>query len=51
VIFPSETPDSTNWNQNLASYAPSGKTSGGDEVIDGTNAQTEYFCGVTSGIE
>jgi hypothetical protein len=47
VVFPSETPNSTSRNKNLASHASSRKTSGGNEVIDGTNAQTECFGGVT----
>lgn len=51
MVFPRETPDSTSRNKNLGSHPSSRKASSGDEVIDGTNAQTECFGGVTPGIE
>jgi hypothetical protein len=51
MVFAGESPDSTSRNKNLASYASSEKTTGRDEVIDGTNAQAEGFGSVTPGIE
>ena len=50
VLF-GKTFDRYRWNENLRSNSAYRETSGGDEVIDGANAEAERFGGVSPGIQ